>query len=131
MSTFYYKKQSPIPELLRNVDSIFLYGHRGLSGHKPENTLGSFAYAINHNMNGIELDVQKTADGSLVVFHDKDLCKINNDTTPITSLTYDSIKNININIGFPEEGHQYIPTLEDAIISIPKSTVVSSLNGLG
>ena len=48
------------------------YAHRGLfenSGPAPENSLAAFRAAVQHGY-GIELDVQATADGAPVVFHD-------------------------------------------------------------
>ena len=74
--TFLCKNQSPIPKLLQNNNNIFLYGHRGLSKHRLENTLSSFQYAIKCKMDGIELDIQKTIDNEIIVFHDENLEKI-------------------------------------------------------
>lgn len=50
------------------------YAHRGLWDNKtvPENSLPAFRRAAEHGF-GIELDVQGTADGALVVFHDDSL----------------------------------------------------------
>jgi glycerophosphoryl diester phosphodiesterase len=44
--------------------------HRGDSAHRPENTLASFAGALEVGATVVELDVQLTADGELVVIHD-------------------------------------------------------------
>ncbi|HTQ14753.1 MAG TPA: glycerophosphodiester phosphodiesterase family protein [Rhizomicrobium sp.] len=44
--------------------------HRGGAGLRPENTLAAFADAVARGCDGAELDVQLTADGKLVVFHD-------------------------------------------------------------
>ena len=49
------------------------YAHRGLHGNGvPENSPTAFALAIERSL-GIECDVQRTADGQAVVFHDWDL----------------------------------------------------------
>jgi glycerophosphoryl diester phosphodiesterase len=45
-------------------------GHRGASAYLPDNTLESFRQAIADNADMIELDVRKTADGELVLYHD-------------------------------------------------------------
>lgn len=50
--------------------------HRGYSSLFPENTLASFAGAIDIGVDYIELDVQLTKDGQVVVFHDDDLKRI-------------------------------------------------------
>lgn len=44
--------------------------HRGGAGLQPENTLAAFANAVARGCDGAELDVQLTADGEVVVFHD-------------------------------------------------------------
>jgi glycerophosphoryl diester phosphodiesterase len=45
--------------------------HRGLSGgDEPENTLAAFTSAVARGVEGIELDVRRTADGVLVIAHD-------------------------------------------------------------
>src|SRR5215218_2180875 len=44
--------------------------HRGASAYAPENTLAAFELAARQQADMIELDVQRTADGALVIFHD-------------------------------------------------------------
>jgi len=45
-------------------------GHRGAKGHTAENTLASFQKAIDLNVDGIELDVHLSLDGTVMVIHD-------------------------------------------------------------
>ena len=45
--------------------------HRGAKGYKPENTLAAFTTALEMKADGIELDIQLSTDGVLVVFHDE------------------------------------------------------------
>ena len=44
--------------------------HRGASAYAPENTLPAFELAARQGADMVELDVQRSADGVLVVFHD-------------------------------------------------------------
>lgn len=53
--------------------SPWIVAHRGASEDAPENTLASFRLAIEQGADMIETDLQLTADGELVVFHDRDL----------------------------------------------------------
>ena len=48
-----------------------IWAHRGSSGFAPENTLPAFEVAKELDIDGIELDVQMTKDGVLVVIHDE------------------------------------------------------------
>ncbi len=61
------------------LDNTRLLGHRGARHEALENTLFGFEYAYNlrtQGLAGIEFDVQLTADGHLVVFHDETLYRL-------------------------------------------------------
>ena len=45
------------------------FAHRGFSGKYPENTMLAFKKALEAGADGIELDVQMTKDGQVVVIH--------------------------------------------------------------
>lgn len=45
-------------------------GHRGVRGLLPENTMAAFRHALDAGLDGLETDVQRSADGTLVLFHD-------------------------------------------------------------
>jgi glycerophosphoryl diester phosphodiesterase len=49
---------------------IAVYAHRGMHLIERENTLGAFAAAVALGVDGVELDVRRTLDGTLVVHHD-------------------------------------------------------------
>ena len=60
---------------LRDVDSVDVtskkfIGHRGAAGLVPQNTEQGIHVASEYGMDGVELDVQQTGDGELVLFHD-------------------------------------------------------------
>ncbi|QOL35290.1 glycerophosphodiester phosphodiesterase [Bifidobacterium lemurum] len=59
----------------------------------PENSLASFAAACEAGY-GIELDVQLTLDGQVVVVHDEDLLRVAGDPRRIEDLTYDELTRI-------------------------------------
>lgn len=50
-----------------------IYGHRGASADARENTLEAFCLARDQGADGVELDVRRSADGSLVLHHDATL----------------------------------------------------------
>lgn len=49
---------------------IEIHGHRGNSGHVLENTLPSFASAIEAGVDAIEMDLRLSKDGKVVIHHD-------------------------------------------------------------
>ena len=59
----------------------------------PENSLASFAAACEAGY-GIELDIQLTADGQVVVVHDADLLRVAGDPRRVDELTYDELTRI-------------------------------------
>ena len=48
----------------------YILGHRGASADAPENTIAAFVLALEQGADGIELDVQFSKDGVLVIYHD-------------------------------------------------------------
>lgn len=50
--------------------------HRGARDEAPENTLAAFEQALVYAIDGIELDIQLSADGTAIIFHDATLHKI-------------------------------------------------------
>ena len=46
-----------------------IFAHRGASGYAPENTLTAIKKAIEMKADGIEIDIQLTKDGKIVVIH--------------------------------------------------------------
>jgi len=53
--------------------SPLLLGHRGSPHQAQENTLESFRLALEEGLDGLELDLHRTRDGVLVIYHDFDL----------------------------------------------------------
>lgn len=80
---------------------IFLYpiiivGHRGACGYAPENTLSSFAKAIECKADVIELDVRKCASGELVVFHDAKVERITDGSGFVATKTIQQLKQLTV-----------------------------------
>jgi glycerophosphoryl diester phosphodiesterase len=59
---------------------MLIYAHRGASVNHPENTLRAFRHALAIGVDGIELDVHATADGTPVVIHDRAVERTTNGT---------------------------------------------------
>ena len=79
------------------------YAHRGASAYRPENTLISFRYGVELGANGIELDLQQTKDGKIVVFHDDTIEKKSNGTGKIIDYTYAELYNMDFGFWKGEE----------------------------
>jgi len=84
-------------------------GHRGARAYEIENTLESFQKAIELGVNAIELDVRKSKDGKLVIFHDDNLKKVFGKDIPVNHATLKELK---------QSTENKIPTLEEALKTI-------------
>ncbi len=70
--------------------------HRGASGEAPENTMAAFELARAQQADMIELDVQATADGRLVVFHDGTTERWNGRRDRIADLSWAELRALRI-----------------------------------
>ena len=95
---------------------IVVVAHRGYSRWVPENSLSAFRKAIDAGADMIELDVQETADGEIVVLHDRDLLRLARDKRAIAELTLAQVRQLDLGrrIGLSPTIER-IPTLADAI----------------
>lgn len=79
------------------------YAHRGASQYAPENTMSAFRKAIELKATGIELDLQKTKDGKIVIFHDEKIDKLSNGTGRISDYTYEELLKFDFGIWFDKK----------------------------
>lgn len=92
-----------------------IWAHRGCCTLYPENTLEAFIAAAElDGITGIELDIQLTSDGEMVVFHDENLRRVTHIDRNVRGCTLAEIKNIAI----PANDGKYcsIPTLEEVLV---------------
>ena len=68
-----------------------VYAHRGYSGKYPENTMLAFRKAAETGCDGIELDVQLTKDGKIVVIHDETVDRTTTGTGRVKDYTYEEL----------------------------------------
>src|SRR4051812_49435492 len=93
-----------------------IVGHRGAMGYSPENTLGSFEEAVRRGADWIELDVQLSQDGELVVIHDTSVDRTTDGEGLIRDLPWRKIKTFDAGAWYgPDFAHQYVPSLGDVI----------------
>lgn len=90
-----------------------IWAHRGASGYAPENTMEAFSEAVRRKADGIELDVQLTKDGEIVVIHDEKLNRVSDGSGWVKDHTLKELRKLNFNKTFPEQGAARIPTLKE------------------
>lgn len=92
-----------------------IYAHRGASGHAPENTMPAFRLALEEGADGIELDVQMTADGQLVVIHDETLDRTTTGQGLVVHHTYSQLQALDASFRFPAYKGAGIPLLAQVL----------------
>lgn len=80
-----------------------VFAHRGASKNFPENTLPAFKKAIELGVDGIELDVQVTSDGHVVVIHDERLGRTSNGSGWVKDKTLEELKALDFGSWFSED----------------------------
>jgi glycerophosphoryl diester phosphodiesterase len=75
----------------KQVDNI---AHRGATGYAPENTIAGFDLAVDMKADYIEIDVQRSKDGELVVIHDTTVDRTTDGTGKVGDLTFDYLRSL-------------------------------------
>ena len=100
------RRSSPADMELLSCD----YAHRGLwTSRIPENSMSAFEYAARRGV-GIELDVQPTRDGRIVVFHDDDLFRMCGVKKRVRDLTLRELRTLRL-----KDTGEVIPTLAEVL----------------
>ena len=101
--------------LLSNADledRTEVAAHRGASNAAPENTLAAVERAIRDGAHWVEIDVQRTADGQVVVVHDRDLMKIGGKPLVVAETRFAELSRVDVGSWFGADfADQRIPSL--------------------
>ncbi|NOX61095.1 MAG: hypothetical protein GXP42_03995 [Chloroflexi bacterium] len=100
-------------------DRPLLFGHRGASAHAPENTLPAFLLAADMGADGVELDVQRTVDGRLIVIHDRILGRTESASGALRDWTFADLRSLDVGEWFgPEYSGVRMPTPEEVVEAV-------------
>lgn len=103
------------------------FAHRGSLTEAPENTLSAMKKAIDHGTKAIELDVQLTSDGHLVIIHDHKLRRFNKKVTGLVKdFSLHEIKQIDVGSSFsPKFKGETLATLDEVLELCPKDILLN------
>jgi glycerophosphoryl diester phosphodiesterase len=99
----FFALRGPLP---RNPQLI---AHRGGPAYEPENTLAAFQNAVAVGADWIEMDVQRSHDGALMVIHDEKVNRTTDGTGRVGDLTLERIRALDAGNG------ERVPTFEEVI----------------
>jgi glycerophosphoryl diester phosphodiesterase len=101
-------------------NNLPVIAHRGASGFAPENTIAAFDLAVEMHADYIELDVQMTKDGQLVVIHDTSINRTSanapDEAVYVRDLSYSSLQYYDVGAAYDAIYEaERVPLLEDVI----------------
>lgn len=106
-STFFMKEKDKRGEVM-NI------AHRGASGYAPENTFAAYFLALKMKADYLEIDVQMSRDGELVLIHDKTVERTTDGNGLVSEKTLHELKELDAGGWFSEEfKNERIPTLPE------------------
>lgn len=93
-----------------------IIAHRGSTGTHPENTMPAFEEAYRVGADGIELDVQMTKDGALVIIHDERIDRTSNGKGWVKDFTLEELRQLDFGTHHSDAfAGTKIPTLEEVL----------------
>lgn len=98
-----------------------IWAHRGANRSAPENTLPAFEQAIRQGADGIEIDVQRTSDGQLVVVHDEQLLRLTGQSGWVHQMTLEQLRQRNFAFHYGNYLVTPVPLLKE-VLDLLKST---------
>jgi len=105
--------QEPTVGERKQVDNV---AHRGATAYAPENTVAGFDLAVDMKADYIEIDVQRSKDGELVVIHDTTVNRTTDGTGKVGELTFEQLRNLDAGSWKGKEfAGEQIPTFEEIL----------------
>jgi glycerophosphoryl diester phosphodiesterase len=90
--------------------------HRGHARVAPENTLSAMRKAIESGADYAEMDVQLTADGKVVLLHDRDLKRVAGLSRRLDEMSFDEVRRLDVGRWFdPAFAGERVPTLAEVL----------------
>jgi glycerophosphoryl diester phosphodiesterase len=100
----------------RESQPLMVIAHRGASSYAPENTLAAFDLALQMGARHIELDVQATCDGHIVVIHDDTVDRTTDGTGPVANHTLAALRSLDAGARFGAAfAGERIPLFEEVL----------------
>ncbi len=127
MSAMSQERASQIREKLldKNLNSVIVVSHRADWRNFPENSLEAIQSAIDMGVDAVELDLQRTKDGVLILMHDEWLDRTTTGKGKVSDWTLDSIRTLRLKNGCSIKTIYKVPTLEEALMLVKGKIMVN------
>ena len=112
--------------MLTSLSQPVIFAHRGASAYAPENTLAAFELALAQNADAIELDAKLSADGHVVVVHDRTVDRTTGSHGRVKDLSLSALQSLDAGSFFSEKYRgEEIPTLDEVFEAVGKRTFIN------
>lgn len=101
----------------KNGKDILVVAHRGDWRYAPENSIAAIENAIKIGVDIVEIDIQKTKDGHLILMHDNTLDRTTTGKGKVSDWNLDSIKTLKLRNGIAIKTIHTVPTLREALLT--------------
>ena len=130
LSACYLRADEPVKAIYEKITNptnkeITVVAHRADWRFAPENSLAAIENSIRQGADVVELDVQKTKDGQLILMHDKTLDRTTTGKGKIAEWTLDSIRTLYLKNGAALKTKHRVPTLEEALLTAKGRVMVN------
>lgn len=106
---------------------VIVVAHRGDWRGAPENSLPAIEHCIEMGVDMVEIDLQRTLDGHLVLMHDFDVNRTTNGKGRVCDLTLEQIKALRLKNGMGRVTSVQVPTIED-VFSITRGKILINID---
>jgi glycerophosphoryl diester phosphodiesterase len=123
----------PIPDhLYFKPDDFLVIAHRGGRSLGPENTVHTFKQAIELGADVLEMDLQTSSDGALVILHDREVNRTTNGKGAVDSFALSELKKLDAGFRWsPDNSKSFplrnkgvtIPTLSEVFKAFPDTRI--------
>lgn len=103
---------------------VILAAHRGDRKRHPENTLSAFRAALELGCDMIETDIRRTADGELVLIHDRSTLRTGEVDKNVDEMTLAQLREINVGAYHPSGEVCPVPTVRELMELIKDSDIL-------
>jgi glycerophosphoryl diester phosphodiesterase len=121
------------PYFAQSNPRIHVIAHRGGAGLRPENTLAAFEHAVAVGADVLEMDVQPTADGAIVVIHDATVDRTTDGRGRVDSFTLEDLRKLDAGHNWSNDGGRThpvrgkeirIPALAEVFSRFPRTRMI-------
>jgi glycerophosphoryl diester phosphodiesterase len=110
-----------------NDKNVMVAAHRGDWRNAPENSLQGYKLAIEMGVDIIEVDLNKTSDGVIVIMHDETIDRTTNGKGKPSDYTLEQLKKFHLRNGLGVITDHTIPTLEEVML-LAKGKILVNLD---